>query len=516
MTAPKFTPSAHQQKFFDWIKTGNGSAVMIAVAGSGKSTTIRNALPLIPESKFVHIFAFNTTIAREMQDGIARVAKETGRSVQRVRASTFHSVGFGAIAKFLGKPANMIQTDGSKCRKLFKDMVGESDFEDYGAFVARLVGLAKGEGIGALVPDTEERWFDLVRHHDLTLETETATETRGIEYARLLLKRSNEVAKADAYIDFDDQLYLPLLWKLRLWQNDFVFIDEAQDTNPVRRAIAKLALRPGGRLVAVGDPRQAIYGFTGASHDAIELIKREFHAVELPLTVSYRCPRAVGEMAKTLVPYFEVNQGAPEGSVDTLDLADGLRSFTAADAILCRNTNPLVELAYYLIGQGKGCTILGRDIGEGLINLVKKMRAQSIDRLVVKLEEYRAREEAKHMAKGEEQKAESVNDRVACVLTVIDNLPETQRTIGALVTRLGNLFEEKSGVLTLCTAHKAKGKEWDRVGILRPDLMPSKWARQDWQVQQEENLMYVSWTRAKRDLVFLEGKVKDIKRKEAA
>jgi len=84
--------------------------------------------------------------------------------------------------------------------------------------------------------------------------------------ARSLIQASNESAKL-GMLDFDDQLYLPLLWKLRLFQNDFVFIDEAQDTNPVRRALAKLALRPGGRLIAVGDPRQAIYGFTGASHE---------------------------------------------------------------------------------------------------------------------------------------------------------------------------------------------------------------------------------------------------------
>jgi ATP-dependent exoDNAse (exonuclease V) beta subunit len=33
--------------------------------------------------------------------------------------------------------------------------------------------------------------------------------------------------------------------------------------------------------------------------------------------------------------------------------------------------------------------------------------------------------------------------------------------------------------------------------------MPSKWARQDWQKEQERNLMYVAYTRAKRHLVFI-------------
>lgn len=44
--------------------------------------------------------------------------------------------------------------------------------------------------------------------------------------------------------------------------------------------------------------------------------------------------------------------------------------------------------------------------------------------------------------------------------------------------------------------------------------MPSKYARQDWQVQQEKNLMYVAYTRAKQTLVFIRSE--DLKRAEAA
>jgi len=51
--------------------------------------------------------------------------------------------------------------------------------------------------------------------------------------------------------------------------------------------------------------------------------------------------------------------------------------------------------------------------------------------------------------------------------------------------------------------HKAKGLEWLRVFILDRDRMPSRWARRDWQVQQEENLIYVAYTRAKEELYFL-------------
>lgn len=471
--AKPLTPSPYQQAIFDFVARGKGSAIVKAVAGSGKTTTCIRSLQFIP-----------------------------GVDLSRVRASTFHSLGFGAVAKKLNMTFDQIKTDGFKIQKLGREMLGERDQDLYLSFAARLVGLAKGEGIGCLVPDTEEAWFALIQHHDLYLEAEDATEEEAVRIARRLLARSNEVALT-GNIDFDDQLYLPLLWRLRLWQNDVVYLDEAQDTNRVRRAIAKLALRPGGRLIAVGDEKQAIYGFTGASHDAMDLIRKEFDCIELPLTVSYRCPASVGRKAQELVPYFEVAETAQEGEVSELRLSEALKILGPHDAVLCRQTRPLFDLAFKLIAKGVGCAILGRDIAKGLVDLIQKRRASGLPNLVNKLEAFREREVARFQAKGEESKAEAICDRVACVMTVIENLAENERTIPKLIARLEGLFTDANGVLLLSTVHKAKGREWENVAILEPGLMPSPWARQDWQAQQERNLMYVAWTRAQSRLLFL-------------
>jgi superfamily I DNA/RNA helicase len=110
---------------------------------------------------------------------------------------------------------------------------------------------------------------------------------------------------------------------------------------------------------------------------------------------------------------------------------------------------------------------------------------------------------AKFTAKGEEGKAEAVCDRVACIMTVIERLNENERTIPALIARLENLFSDTNGVLTLSTMHKAKGREFDAVAIYRPDLCPSKWARQEHQVVQETNLLYVAVTRPRLWLGFI-------------
>lgn len=507
-----FMPSPKQKTLFDWVEAGRGNAVVIAVAGSGKSTSIVRCTEFIPPQKSTLILAFNAPVAGEMSLKLTAFGTEIGRDMRNTQAKTFHSLGLGMLRKRI---SNMQKPDSKKCRTLFKNMVGEEEFGDYSAFVCKLVGLAKGEGVGVLSPDLPEAWFKLIEHHDLELDSQGASVTQAVVHARALLARSNTVG-LEGIIDFDDMLYLPLLWKLKPWQNDWVFIDEAQDTNPVRRALAKLALKPGGRLVAVGDPRQAIYGFTGASHDAIDLIKREFNACELPLTVSYRCPRAVAALAKEIVPYFEPYHGADEGEVNYAPLFEGVKMLTARDVILCRNVAPLVALAYYLISKKTGATILGRDIGEGLISLVRKMKAQGIPRLVEKLGQFRDREVSAAMAKGEETKAEAIMDRCDCIHTIIDALDENKRTIGDLVAEIEGLFGDNAGnKLQLCTIHKAKGKEWPTVAIYRDDLMPSKYARQEWQALQEENLRYVAYTRAQQSLIFLDGDLKSAK-KEAA
>ena len=235
----------------------------------------------------------------------------------------------------------------------------------------------------------------------------------------------------------------------------------------------------------------------------MDLIRREFNCEELPLTVSYRCPASVGRKAQTIVEYFEVAPGAKEGSVDHLPLKDALKVLGPHDAVLCRQTRPLVELAFGLIAKGIGCAILGKDIAKGLVDLIKKRKASGVPALVEKLEAFRDREVARFTAKGEEGKAESITDRVACVLTVIGSLSEDEMTVPRLIAKLEGLFTDANGVLLLSTVHKAKGREFENVAILEPGLMPSKWARQAWQATAEENLMYVAWTRAMQRLIFL-------------
>lgn len=497
-----FEPSSHQKNFFRWVYTGNGSAILTAVAGSGKTTSIINALPLIKEDKHVQLLAFNTAIAKELSVRLEDLRKEHNRSFASFRAGTFHSVCFNAIRRHLGDVP--VVTDSNKVRKILRNNFTKKEEETYGEFVVKLVGLAKGEGIGVLVKNEDSSWIKLINHHNLYIDSddENANEQEGVRIAQFVLNMSNQLCE-QGNIDYDDMLYMVLKWKLRLWQNDWVFVDEAQDTNPVRRAIIQLLLKSNGRMVAVGDPCQAIYGFTGASHDAIDQIKAKFNAIELPLTVSYRCATNIVKKAQEIVPYIEPFEKASEGVVSDMGIKEALELLTDRDAVLCRQTAPLISLAYTLIANQRPCHVLGREIGTGLISLVNRMKARSIDKLSEKLHKWRDREVKKWKEREDDQRVEMINDRFSCVMTIIDHLSENERTIPCLIHRIETMFTEDSSLLTLSTVHKAKGREWKNVAILAPELMPSKWARQPWQMQQERNLMYVAWTRAKENLIFL-------------
>lgn len=190
---------------------------------------------------------------------------------------------------------------------------------------------------------------------------------------------------------------------------------------------------------------------------------------------------------------------APVGSVTTLDRYSP-SDFPPSSVILCRNVAPLVGFAFALLRRDVGCKVLGREIGKGLIQLIDKLKPTNVGHLSVLVEDWRQKEVAK--AERRHTSLEFVSDKADCLLWAIDSVS----SISELKDKLERLFSDSgNGLLTLCTIHRAKGLEWEKVFLLDRDLIPSKYAKQDWQLRQEKNLMYVAITRAKLDLVYIKS-----------
>lgn len=473
--------STFQTSIFAFVEHGTGNAIVEAVAGSGKSTTIIEAMKLVKGSSI--FLAFNKAIADELK-------------AKGVNARTFHSLVFGPVMR--AKNAQNPTMD--KLRRLCKENMGFSDMKLYGAFAQKLVGLARQQGVGFLTPDTIATYRAIADHHDIEPDSDEADITRAFEYAQELLKWSNE----SDMVDFDDMLYWAVRDNINLPKFDFVFVDEAQDTNMIQREILRKIMRPESRMIAVGDPAQAIYGFRGADAQSLGNIGREFNAQTLPLSISYRCPTSVVKYAQQWVSHIQARDGAPEGLVKHHEQDWEVSMFLPNDLVVCRKSAPLLQLAFRCIRNNIPVQVLGREIGDGLKVLIDKMNARSLDQLTDKLQAYMMREVEKARKEDDEAKIEAITDKVGAILFLIDGLKEDRRDIASLKAGIDYLFKDKEKCVKLCTIHKSKGLEADRVFWLNRNECPAQWARRDHQRVEEVNLCYVAATRAKRELHCIE------------
>ena len=77
--------STYQEAVFNFMQNGTGSAVIEAVAGSGKSTTILHGVSLLQGD--IAMMAFNSKIAKALQLKISQMG------LTSVNANTCHSFG---------------------------------------------------------------------------------------------------------------------------------------------------------------------------------------------------------------------------------------------------------------------------------------------------------------------------------------------------------------------------------------------------------------------------------------
>lgn len=521
--------SIQQGHIVEFGKNQRGSLLIKALAGTGKTYTLLELLKVLRGT--TALTAYNNKIAAELDE------KVTKAGIRTATVGTCHKYGFAAIRKAI--PGIMLEGKGKGRAGFYKfDKIAEAlDIPTkYQNFCYKAVSLAKQRAIGFLTPFNDaDEWMNLVRHYDLAellfdpektgkekfedrflaavdAEGQEKIIKEALQYACKALKMNLTVTAEDKVIDFDDMIYMPLVMKMSFQQYDNVLVDEAQDTNPARRALVKAMMKPGGRAIFVGDDNQAIYGFTGADNDALEIIRKEFNCTVMPLTMTYRCAKAVVAQAKQFVPSYEAFDTNAEGSYSTISAAnfdDTIPTLKPGeDAILCRNTKPLVEMAFRLIRNQIPCRVEGKDIGKDLVRIIKKFerRCVTLNDMQECLENYRDEEITSLMAQGKEMAAESLEDRIDTIIVVIQSLDRNAGIID-LITKIDDLFDdtkegEKVEKVILMTMHRSKGLEWKRVFLLgRNKYCPSRYARQDWQMAQEANLEYVGITRAIETLV---------------
>lgn len=490
------TLSKYQEDVLQWVRDhvesmGRIVALIVeAVAGSGKTFTIVQAAQLIPAIHKAVFLAFNKSIATEL--GI--------KLPDHVESKTINALGWALLRYRLGKH---ITIDRNKTFDLIDKLLPEES-QAVRAELLGIIGKAKAHALipkGMRIPSgtyeaTDARWDQLMDKYDIDPVLEGVSYATFINWCNILLKAGLEEQNV---FDFDDQLYMPVALDLPAWGYDWIILDEAQDVSHVQRTLLRKFIKRDGRLIAVGDSRQAIYGFRGADSQSLANIGRVFNAETLPLSISYRCPKAVVEVAQRIVPHIEASDTAEDGEV-LVPTDWAVESFSDDDLVVCRTTAPLIELAYKCISEGRAVHVMGREIGKGLVNVVKKSAGKTcktIEDLHPRLDKWQERMIKK--ADKNEAKIAAVQDKRDCINILAAGLD----TVDELIKSIEDIFSDSKQGTTLATVHKAKGLEAPRVFILNPDSMPSPWARQEWQLEQERNLQYVAVTRALETLVYL-------------
>lgn len=500
------------------------NAVVQAVAGSGKTTTIVAAANLLPTKLNAVFLAFNRDIALELKSRLPR----------NVEAKTLNALGWGILRKYAQGVNGGVQPeiDGSKVwgiiRKLGRENKATGQFlRTHGKDVKFLVDMAKAHGI---VPaelegngfesanglrDEAATWDGILSHYGKFI----APDIRPTLY-RMMREVLTRSLQDETVFDFDDQKYVPVVRRtedgnrIPCFKFDVVIIDEVQDVSPVDRALVEMVAKKGAIVMGVGDSRQAIYGFRGADTESIAKFSEAFNAVELPLSISYRCARAIIEHARNVYPVIEAAPTASQGSVDTLDEYD-TSVFTPGDMVLCRNNAPLISFAYKLIRARVPVFVKGRDIGKGLITLIESLKARDVRDLSIQLSAWEEQQRSIIIQDNpdNEDGIQKITDRADTLRVFISE--NVDNNVQSVIASIEDLFKtngrdaddakDMRGKVVLSTMHKSKGLEAEKVFILDNHLMYGRWIKPGtWQMVQETNLEYVAITRAKETLVYIE------------
>lgn len=479
------TPSQYQKDIYDVFQNTSDNINISAVAGSGKTTVLTELLKFIPDDKHALFVAFNNSIVDELKSRIEHKSN--------VEISTIHSYGWRTILSRYGSKVklnpNKVMGKVEMVLKEYEEGVTRKKGY-YFYIIPKIVDLMRCN----LITSEKEEVLKMTLYYDIDVEDFEV---------ELALKVFDKMNKDKSQFDFMDMIYQPVVDPhLRLTKYDYVFCDESQDFSKAQQEVIRRSLNRKGRLITVGDEHQGIYGFAGADADSYsQLSYLNGESRNMPLSVCYRCSKAVVREAQKIVPEISFAPNAVEGEVKLGSMREHLQQ---GDWILCRNLKPLVQTYLWLMKNKVKSKIKGKDIGEGILSMINKTGAKTLnvmwrlleyqkDKLYIKLKKRGIKQPSLH------PKMELFEQRlevIECLMGEVGNVDELRKLIE-------NIFSDDIKGIMLSTIHKAKGLENERIFFICPGLIPSRYATTEWMLTQERNLKYVAVTRAKDTLIYV-------------
>lgn len=445
-----------------------------AGAGSGKTTTLRGYSEHHSTLRILYI-CYNKSVELAAR----------GKFPRNVVAKTAHGLAYAVYGtQFSAKQANNLRlTDVARA-------INSQDWE-----LVRDVVTTLNNYMASADDRIERHHFPRFQDRAVLTSAQQRFLTQSLGVASSLWQRMTDPADTSVQITHDGYLKLYQVSKPDLSQRfDCILLDEAQDVNPV---IAEIVRIQKTRVVAVGDPHQQIYRFRGAEDalDAPWMANADKHY----LTQCFRFGPAVAHVANIILSYKGETrklQGLGSQTFVKKVLPAGLPH----RAFIHRTVTGVIENALDLIGrpgaQEKMFWVGGIDSYslrelEDLYAFSRGRNEQVQNRKL--LRDYRDYGQYEEIA---EVTQDSEMLRSIKIITAYPDLPAR-----ILALRSNSVNGELDATVTLTTAHKSKGLEWDYVSLfddfnadpLSPDIDAGRKA-------DELNLIYVSATRAMKIL----------------
>ncbi len=468
-----------QQDIIDHIGTRNCFSVM-ARAGTGKSTTGAMICKTNSKKKIKYV-----SFTRDNADDLKK------KMPLNVDCSTWNSFGVRSFAKFpeldKWKMPNIVSQDEEyDIRRASKeDKANVSENKDN---MLKLCNLVKNYSINP----TEEDVIFLLDNYEVSL---SLPRSKVIEDALRFVEISDGIKHK---VDFTDQIRFPVIGNTLKADFDKFIVDEQQDNTPIRTIGMEQLMNKGVQVGGLGDDLQSMYGFAGADCFAMQnWIKVIGEENVFPLTINFRCDKNIIREAQKVVPDIKWFEEKDDGIVRRIETQAFSENFKEGDVAISRFNKIIIPACFRLIKEGKKATIIGRDFGDQLKNMITGFNSTSIEDFYKKIDLWLKRK-SQYLEEGSAMDA--IMDKHECLKFFADSC----ETVEDILKRIDDIFNTSTDGYRFCTGHKAKGMEWPRVFVL--DSSKFKMSRngmKPMQIQQENNIFYVAITRPQHELVYV-------------
>jgi DNA helicase II / ATP-dependent DNA helicase PcrA len=342
---------------------------------------------------------FSNKAAEEMRDRVAITAPDASTHIW---AGTFHAFGLEMLRKYghlLDLPADVRVADPSDALLLLEEHLPSLPLSHYlrlhePAMDLRNVLTAISRAKDELVGPAEYLAFGKDMMASAQDDSASEAAEKAIEVAGVFAAYE-EILKSERIVDFADLILKtiillrdhPEVGEAMRAQYAHILVDEYQDVNRASGILLKLLAGDGKNLWVVGDARQSIYRFRGASPENIRAFETDFPgAKRLPLAINYRSQERIVRLFEAFAPMMRASAGGlpaqwevnrKDGSGELLmQVANNIEAEAAGlareiirrrdqgipfreQAILCRSHTNLARFAMRLEAQGIPVLYLG-------------------------------------------------------------------------------------------------------------------------------------------------------------